>query len=39
MIGAGSRIEIWDAGAWATYLAEQEQAFSEQAEEVVPGLM
>lgn len=39
VIGAGSRIEIWDAGAWATYLAEQEQAFSEQAEEVVPGLM
>ncbi|MGN6612106.1 MAG: division/cell wall cluster transcriptional repressor MraZ [Angustibacter sp.] len=39
VIGAGSRIEIWDAGAWARYLAESEQAFSEQAEEVVPGLM
>lgn len=39
VIGAGSRIEIWDAGAWASYLAESEQAFSEQAEEVVPGLM
>jgi MraZ protein len=39
VIGAGSRIEIWDAGAWSTYLAANEQAFSEQAEEVVPGLL
>jgi MraZ protein len=39
VIGAGSRIEIWDAGAWAAYLAEQEQVFSDQAEEVVPGLL
>ena len=38
VIGAGTRIEIWDAGAWETYLAEQEQAFAETAEEVVPGL-
>src|SRR3954469_3714515 len=36
VIGTGSRIEIWDAAAWATYLADSEQAFSEQAEEVVP---
>ena len=39
VIGAGARIEIWDAQAWATYLAANEQAFSEQAEEVVPGLL
>jgi MraZ protein len=39
VIGAGSRIEIWDADAWATYLSDQEQSFSEQAEEVVPGLL
>ncbi len=39
VIGAGSRIEIWDAAAWSTYLAANEQAFSEQAEEVVPGLL
>lgn len=39
VIGAGSRIEIWDATAWATYLADREQAFSDQAEEVVPGLL
>ncbi len=38
VIGAGARIEIWDALAWATYLAEQEEAFAETAEEVVPGL-
>ncbi|GAA1624057.1 division/cell wall cluster transcriptional repressor MraZ [Georgenia ruanii] len=38
VIGAGARIEIWDAIAWQTYLAEQEEAFAETAEEVVPGL-
>ncbi|GAB2683298.1 division/cell wall cluster transcriptional repressor MraZ [Thalassiella azotivora] len=38
VIGAGSRVEIWDATAWESYLAEQETAFSETAEEVVPGL-
>jgi MraZ protein len=38
VIGAGSRVEIWDAGAWDRYLTEQETAFSETAEEVVPGL-
>jgi MraZ protein len=38
VIGAGHRVEIWDAGAWEAYLAEQEEVFSDQAEEVVPGL-
>jgi MraZ protein len=38
VIGAGQRVEIWDAAAWDSYLAEQEQVFAEQAEEVVPGL-
>jgi len=38
VIGAGQRVEIWDAVAWDSYLAQQEQAFAEQAEEVVPGL-
>jgi MraZ protein len=38
VIGAGTRVEIWEATAWDTYLNEQEQAFAEQAEEVVPGL-
>jgi MraZ protein len=38
VIGAGERVEIWDAGAWDRYLAAQEQAFAEQQDEVVPGL-
>ena len=38
VLGAGSRVEIWDAEAWQTYLAEQEAAFAETAEEVIPGL-
>ena len=38
VIGAGHRVEIWDATAWEVYLAEQEESFADQAEEVVPGL-
>ncbi|WP_353809762.1 division/cell wall cluster transcriptional repressor MraZ [Agromyces sp. SYSU T00194] len=38
VIGAGSRVEIWDAEAWQTYLAEQEAVFANTAEEVIPGL-
>lgn len=38
VIGAGARVEIWDAAAWQTYLTEQEDAFASIAEEVVPGL-
>lgn len=38
VIGAGAHLEIWDAAAWDTYLAASEQAFSDQAEEVIPGL-
>lgn len=37
VIGAGSRVEIWDAQAWQDYLAAQEQVFSETAEEIIPG--
>jgi MraZ protein len=39
VIGANTRAEIWDAAAWTTYSAEQEQAFADLSEEVVPGLM
>lgn len=38
VIGAGERVEIWDAAAWQTYLEDQETAFADQAEEVVPGV-
>ncbi len=38
VIGAGERVEIWDAVAWTAYLTQQESAFAEQAEEVVPGV-
>ena len=39
VIGTGSRVEIWDTDAWNDYLASTEQAYSEQSEEVIPGLM
>jgi MraZ protein len=39
VIGANTRVEIWDAQAWATYEAEQEQSFSDISEEVLPGLL
>jgi MraZ protein len=38
IIGVGSRAEIWDATTWQHYLANNEQAFSDTAEEVIPGL-
>lgn len=38
VIGAGSRAEIWDAVAWEQYVTANESAFSETAEEVIPGL-
>ncbi|WP_418277994.1 division/cell wall cluster transcriptional repressor MraZ [Isoptericola jiangsuensis] len=38
VIGAGTRVEVWDAGAWETYLAEQESSYSDVAEQIFPGL-
>ena len=38
VIGAGSRAEIWDAGAWNSYLEEKETAFSETDEDALPGI-
>ena len=38
VIGAGSRAEIWDAEAWQKYLEEQESAFADIEEEVIPGM-
>ncbi len=36
VIGAFRRVEIWDAAAWSTYNAEQEEAFADWSEEVRP---
>jgi MraZ protein len=39
VIGAGARVEVWDTAAWSTYLEATEQAFADQSEEVIPGLL
>ncbi|MCI1675959.1 MAG: division/cell wall cluster transcriptional repressor MraZ [Ancrocorticia sp.] len=38
VIGAGNRIEIWDLVSWNEYLKEQESAFADREDEVIPGL-
>jgi MraZ protein len=37
VIGASSRVEIWDRHAWEVYLAESEDAFAGIEEGVLPG--
>lgn len=39
VIGANTRMEIWDAAAWEAYLATQEESFSDASEEVLPGIL
>lgn len=39
VVGANTRLEIWDAAAWQTYLTDQEQRFSDLSEEVLPGIL
>ena len=39
VIGANTRLEIWDSQAWETYLAAQEDSFAEASEEVFPGIL
>src|SRR5450432_1560646 len=34
VIGANTRLEIWDASSWTSYLDQQEDAFSDASEEV-----
>ena len=36
VVGADTRIEIWDSAAWESYLADTEQSFVELDREVVP---
>jgi len=38
VIGANTRVEIWDAAAWQDYLGASEEQFSSQSEEVLPGI-
>lgn len=38
VVGALSRVEVWDAAAWEGYQAEKEPDFSATSEEVLPGL-
>jgi MraZ protein len=39
VIGANTRLEIWDAQAWTNYLDQQEDAFSDASQEVLPGVL
>jgi MraZ protein len=39
VVGMNTRLEIWDATAWQSYLDQQEDAFSEASEEVLPGIL
>ncbi|RJL31245.1 division/cell wall cluster transcriptional repressor MraZ [Bailinhaonella thermotolerans] len=39
VIGANTRLEIWAAQAWEAYLSDQEQAFADLSEEVLPGVL
>ena len=39
VIGANTRVEIWDAQAWTAYLAGQEEEFASLSEEVLPGIV
>src|SRR5579871_5043322 len=39
VIGANTRLEIWDNAAWTAYLSSQEDAFSTASQEVLPGVL
>jgi MraZ protein len=39
VIGANTRLEIWDGAAWEAYLEQEEQAFADVSEEVLPGIL
>ncbi len=38
VIGANTRVEIWDSNSWNEYLTDREKSFAEVSEEVFPGL-
>jgi MraZ protein len=39
VIGANTRVEVWDAVGWGEYLDRTEQAFADAEEVVIPGLL
>jgi MraZ protein len=39
VIGANTRVEIWDTASWDTYLADREQSFADLETEVLPGVL
>jgi MraZ protein len=39
VIGANSRVEIWDTTSWETYLADKEDSFADLETEVLPGVL
>ena len=39
VIGANTRLEIWDSTSWNTYLADREAGFADVSTEVLPGLL
>ncbi|MFB4315807.1 division/cell wall cluster transcriptional repressor MraZ [Actinomadura sp. 21ATH] len=39
VIGANTRLEIWDTAAWEAWLEQEEQAFADVSEEVLPGIL
>ena len=38
VIGAKTRLEIWDSTTWNSYLTDREKTFADVSEEVLPGL-
>lgn len=39
VIGAGNRVEIWNLESWNSFLQEQEAAFAERDDEIIPGVL
>jgi MraZ protein len=39
VIGANTRLEVWDSAAWQSYLETAEPGFADIAEEVMPGVL
>jgi MraZ protein len=37
-IGVGTRVELWDAAAWETYMEQQESAYSDLSEQIFPDM-